>query len=239
MLDNLKRIYSPNFEIKKRKPKSIEFIIIHYTGMKKEKDALERLTNQNSKVSCHYFITYSGEIINLVPDLYTSWHAGRSAWKKKKSLNSKSLGIEISNPGHTFKYAKFKKKQIKSLFILVSQLKKKYKIRNTNILGHSDIAPDRKKDPGEKFPWKLMKKKNMSIWHDLNEDMLKSLRNQKCSNFELFKFFNNLKKIGYQSKSKIKVAKAFQRRFRQEQISGKIDKECLLISNSLIKLNKY
>ena len=239
MLDNLKRIYSPNFDIKKRKPKSIEFIIIHYTGMKKEKDALERLTNQNSKVSCHYFITYSGEIINLVPDLYTSWHAGRSAWKKKKSLNSKSLGIEISNPGHTFKYAKFKKKQIKSLFILVSQLKKKYKIRNTNILGHSDIAPDRKKDPGEKFPWKLMKKKNMSIWHDLNEDMLKSLRNQKCSNFELFKFFNNLKKIGYQSKSKIKVAKAFQRRFRQQQISGKIDKECLLISNSLIKLNKY
>ena len=177
MLDNLKRIYSPNFDIKKRKPKSIEFIILHYTGMKKEKDVLERLTNQNSKVSCHYLITYSGEIINLVPDLYTSWHAGRSAWKKKKSLNSKSLGIEISNPGHTFKYANFKKKQIKSLFILVSQLKKKYKIRNTHILGHSDIAPDRKKDPGEKFPWKLMKKKNMSIWHDLNEVMLKSFRN--------------------------------------------------------------
>ena len=84
MLDNLKRIYSPNFDIKKRKPKSIEFIIIHYTGMKKEKDALKRLTNQNSKVSCHYFITYSGEIINLVPDLYTSWYAGKSAWKKKK-----------------------------------------------------------------------------------------------------------------------------------------------------------
>ena len=239
MLDNLKRIYSPNFDIKKRKPKSIEFIILHYTGMKKEKDALERLTNQNSKVSCHYFITYSGEIINLVPDLYTSWHAGKSAWKKKKSLNSKSLGIEISNPGHTFKYANFKKKQIKSLFLLVSQLKKKYKIRNTHILGHSDIAPDRKKDPGEKFPWKLMKKKNMSVWHDLNEAKLKSLRNQKCNKSELLKFFNNLKKIGYQAKSKIKAAKAFQRRFRQEQISGKIDKECLLISNSLTKSNKY
>ena len=239
MLDNLKRIYSPNFDIRKRKPKSIEFIILHYTGMKEEKDALERLTNQNSKVSCHYFITYSGEIINLVPDLYTSWHAGKSAWKKKKSLNSKSLGIEISNPGHTFKYANFKKKQIKSIFLLVSQLKKKYKIRNTHILGHSDIAPDRKKDPGEKFPWKLMKKKNMSVWHDLNEAKLKSLRNQKCNKSELLKFFNNLKKIGYQAKSKIKAAKAFQRRFRQVQISGKIDKECFLISNSLIKLNKY
>ena len=239
MLDNLKRIYSPNFDIKKRKPKSIEFIILHYTGMKKEKDALERLTNQNSKVSCHYFITYSGEIINLVPDLYTSWHAGRSAWKEKKSLNSKSLGIEISNSGHTFKYENFKKKQIESLFFLVSKLKKKYKISNKHILGHSDIAPDRKKDPGEKFPWKLMKKKNMSVWHDLNEAKLKSLRNQKCNKSELLKFFNNLKKIGYQAKSKIKAAKAFQRRFRQEQISGKIDKECLLISNSLIKLNKY
>ena len=239
MLDNLKRIYSPNFDIKKRKPKSIEFIILHYTGMKKEKDALERLTNQNSKVSCHYFITYSGEIINLVPDLYTSWHAGRSAWKEKKSLNSKSLGIEISNSGHTFKYENFKKKQIESLFFLVSKLKKKYKISNKHILGHSDIAPDRKKDPGEKFPWKLMKKKNMSVWHDLNEAKLKSLRNQKCNKSELLKFFNNLKKIGYQAKSKIKAAKAFQRRFRQAQISGKIDKECFLISNSLIKLNKY
>tara|TARA_B100000214_G_scaffold137909_1_gene98368 strand:+ start:501 stop:1220 length:720 start_codon:yes stop_codon:yes gene_type:complete len=239
MLDNLKRIYSPNFDIRKRKPKSIEFIILHYTGMKKERDALERLTNQNSKVSCHYFITYSGEIINLVPDLYTSWHAGRSAWKEKKSLNSKSLGIEISNSGHTFKYENFKKKQIESLFFLVSKLKKKYKISNKHILGHSDIAPDRKKDPGEKFPWKLMKKKNMSVWHDLNEAKLKSLRNQKCNKSELLKFFNNLKKIGYQAKSKIKAAKAFQRRFRQVQISGKIDKECFLISNSLIKLNKY
>ena len=97
MLDNLKRIYSPNFDIRKRKPKSIEFIILHYTGMKKEKDALERLTNQNSKVSCHYFITYSGEIINLVPDLYISWHAGKSKWRKIKSLNNNSIGIEIAN----------------------------------------------------------------------------------------------------------------------------------------------
>ena len=243
MLDNLKRIYSPNFEIKKRKPKSIEFIIIHYTGMKKEKDALERLTNQNSKVSCHYFITYSGEIINLVPDLYTSWHAGRSAWKKKKSLNSKSLGIEISNPGHTFKYANFKKKQIKSLFLLVSKLKKKYKIRNAHILGHSDIAPDRKKDPGEKFPWKFLSKNNIGYWHDLKSGYLIKKRNIKTSYEEKKEFIKNLFKIGYpqnkkieMKKYKILIAKAFQRRFRQDLVNGIIDKECLLISKNLIKI---
>mgnify|MGYP001371076969 CR=1 FL=1 len=98
MLDNLKRIYSPNFDIKKRKPKSIEFIILHYTGMKKEKDALERLTNQNSKVSCHYFITYSGEIINLVPDLYTAWHAGISSWQNFKFLLEIAVKHKLYTP---------------------------------------------------------------------------------------------------------------------------------------------
>ena len=236
---NTTKNYSLNFDQKKRKSKKIKFLIFHYTGMKNENSAINKLLNKNSKVSCHYFIKKNGQILNLVPDLYIAWHAGVSSWKNYKFLNKNSIGIEINNPGHNFIYKKFSIKQINSLIKLSIFLIKKFKIKNSYILGHSDIAPDRKKDPGEKFPWKLMKKKNMSIWHDLNEVMLKSLRNQKCNNFELFKFFNNLKKIGYQAKSKIKAAKAFQRRFRQEQISGKIDKECLLISNSLIKLNKY
>ena len=234
-----KQTYSLNFDKVERSPKGIVYVIFHYTGMVSEKKAIERLANKSSKVSCHYFIKRDGTIINMVPDKFVAWHAGLSCWKSHKNLNSRSIGIEIQNSGHTNKYEKFSTKQIKSLLSLSKILKKKYNIKSKNFLGHSDIAPNRKKDPGEKFPWKLMKKKNMSIWHDLNEVMLKSLRNQKCTNFELFKFFNNLKKIGYQAKSKIKAAEAFQRRFRQEQISGKIDKECLLISNSLIKLNKY
>ena len=100
MLDNLRRIYSPNFVPQKRDARKIKFIILHYTGMQKEKNAINRLTNINSKVSCHYLITNSGEVINLVPDLYISWHAGKSKWKKIKSLNSSSIGIEISKPGH-------------------------------------------------------------------------------------------------------------------------------------------
>ena len=238
MLDNLRRIYSPNFVPQKRDARKIKFIILHYTGMQKEKNAINRLTNINSKVSCHYLITNSGEVINLVPDLYISWHAGKSKWKKIKSLNSSSLGIEISNPGHQNGYSNYKKKQIKSLISLITILKKKYKIRNNNILGHSDIAPDRKKDPGEKFPWKLMYNKKLSIWHDIDKKKLKRLRGQKCDNLEVHKFINNLKIIGYKSKKNISMIKAFQRRFRPKLISGKIDKECLFISISLIKNNK-
>ena len=239
MLENIRKNYSPNFYIKKRKPGDIEFIIIHYTGMKSEKLALKKLTSLNSNVSCHYLINYSGIIINLVPDLYTSWHAGKSRWGKKKSLNINSIGIEISNPGHENTYNRFKKKQINSLIYLISILKKKYKIKNVNILGHSDIAPDRKKDPGEKFPWKLLYKKKISIWHDIKEKTLRKYRNKTCCEAEIYKFYNNLKKIGYNTKNKIRVIKAFQRRFRQTLISGKIDKECLFISISLVKIFKH
>ena len=239
MLRNLRKIYSPNFEIKKRKKREIKSIILHYTGMKNEKLALKKLTNFDSRVSCHYFITYSGEIINLVPDLYISWHAGKSKWRKIKSLNNNSIGIEIANQGHNIKYENFKKKQIKSILFLVSNLKKKYSIKKSNILGHSDISPDRKKDPGEKFPWKLMHEKKLSIWHNLKNTTLRKSRNKKCTKNEKRKFFQNLRAIGYNSKNKTLLIKAFQRRFRQDLISGEIDKECLFISVSIKKINKY
>ena len=144
--------YSPNFDVKKRRLKEIKFIIYHYTGMKKENQAINHLTNIKSKVSSHYFIKKNGEILTLVPDLYAAWHAGVSSWKKYKSLNKYSIGIEISNPGHKYTYKNFSKKQIKSVLKLSSHLIKKYKIKSNFILGHSDIATDRKKDPSEKFP---------------------------------------------------------------------------------------
>ena len=239
MLKKLRKIYSLNFDVNKRKKRDIKFIILHYTGMKNEKHAISRLISLNSKVSCHYFIKYSGEILTLVPDLYISWHAGKSQWEKKKFLNQNSIGIEISNPGHENNYKDFNIKQINSLILLVSFLKKKYKIKKSNILGHSDIAPDRKKDPGEKFPWKLMYKKKLSIWHHKKESTLSKLRNIKCSKKEEAQFYNNLKRIGYNSKFKINIIKAFQRRFRQKLVDGKIDKECLFISISVSKQNKY
>ena len=235
MLKKLKKIYSPNFDLPKRRSGSIKYLILHYTGMKNEKKALNRLTNPLHKVSCHYLINNSGEIINIVPDLYTAWHAGKSGWKKIKSLNKYSIGIEISNPGHDNKYKQFKKKQIYSLFSLITELKKKYHLKNKNILGHSDIAPDRKKDPGEKFPWELMSKKKLTIWHNITETKLKKIRNKSCNKLEVEKFLINLHKIGYNAKNKTSMIKAFQRRFRQKLINGKVDKECLFISFSLVK----
>ena len=234
--------YSPNFDIKKRRLKEIKFIVFHYTGMKKEKQAINHLTNIKSKVSSHYFIKNNGEILTLVPDLYIAWHSGLSSWKKYKSINKYSIGIEVSNPGHHYSYEKFSKKQIKSILKLSSFLIKKYKIKSNCILGHSDIAPDRKKDPGEKFPWKYLSKNKIGYWHNLNEKKLFKNRNQKINKSDKVKFIKNLYKIGYPKNNfsnKNKYLKlltiAFQRRFRQELVNGIIDQECLFISNNLAK----
>ena len=234
--------YSINFDLKKRRIKEIKFIIFHYTGMKKENQAITQLTNSKSKVSSHYFIKNNGEILTLVPDLYIAWHAGQSYWKKYKSINKYSIGIEISNPGHENSYKQFKKKQIKSILKLSTYLIKKYKIKKNFILGHSDISPDRKKDPGEKFPWKYLSKNKIGYWHNLNEKKLFKKRNKKVDKYDKDKFIKNLYKIGYPKNiffNKDKYLKllttAFQRRFRQELVNGIIDQECLVISKNLIK----
>ena len=238
--------YSPNFDPKKRKTNQIKFLILHYTGMKTEKAAINRLTDIESRVSAHYLIKQNGEIITLVPDLYTAWHAGKSVWKNYSSLNKDSIGIEIVNPGHDINYKKFSKIQLAALVRLSKFLIKKYRINSKNILGHSDIAPERKKDPGEKFPWKLLSKKKIGYWHNLNQNELIKNRNLKTSSKEKNLFLTNLFKIGYQKKflynsnfNRISfdqiISKAFQRRFRPEIINGKIDHECLLISQNLVK----
>ena len=179
-----------------------------------------------------------------MPDSYIAWHAGKSSWKNYKSLNQNSIGIEITNPGHKHGYKNFTKKQIIALLKLSKFLIKKYKVGPKNILGHSDIAVLRKKDPGEKFPWEYLSKNKIGIWHTLNKQDLIKNRKLKISKIEENIFFNNLFKIGYskqylKDKDKNKylreLTKNFQRRFRQELVNGKIDQECLLISKSLIK----
>ncbi len=237
--------YSPNFDPNKRLKKKIRFLIFHYTGMKKENSAINRLTNIQSEVGAHYFIKKNGEIIQMIPTLYTAWHAGVSQWKNYKSLNYNSIGIEISNVGHKHGYKTFTKKQINSIKRLSLFLIKKYKINKRFILGHSDISLERKKDPGEKFPWRDLAKKNIGIWHSEKKNRLVKLRKKIINNKENIKFLKNLKKIGYQSKKiivneekkfKKLLITAFQRRFRPELVNGIVDKECLLISQNLIKI---
>ena len=236
--------YSPNFNPKKRISKKITFIIFHYTGMKSESEAINRLTKIQSEVSCHYLIKNDGDIVTLVAEIYEAWHAGVSSWKNYKSLNKNSIGIEITNPGHKFGYKRFSKKQIYSLLKLSKDLIKKYKISPKNILGHSDIAPERKKDPGEKFPWEYLSKNKVGLWQTLKREELIKNRKFKINKLDESLFFENLFKIGYSKKTPKNLdkgsylrslAKAFQRRFRQDLIDGKIDKECLLISKNLLK----
>jgi len=238
--------YSPNFDKKKRDSKKIRFLIFHYTGMKKESEAISRLTDIKSEVSSHYLIKNNGQIITLVPELYIAWHSGVSFWKNHQSLNKNSIGIEISNPGHNFRYKNFSKKQINSILLLSKYLIKKYKIKPQNILGHSDIAPNRKKDPGEKFPWEYLSKQKVGFWHKLDKKKLVKFRNLKINISKEKLFYKNILKIGYSEKnfknSKISkvyyakiLTKAFQRRFRPELINGKIDLECLFISQNLAK----
>ena len=210
--------------------------------MKKESEAISRLTNIQSEVSCHYLIKKRGEIITMVPESYIAWHAGKSSWGTYKSINKNSIGIEITNPGHQFNYKKFSKKQIISLIKISKFLIKKYKINSKNILGHSDIAPERKKDPGEKFPWKYLSKNRVGLWHTVKKQELIKNRKIKTTKVEKDFFFNNLFKIGYpknfsEDLNKEKylkcIIKAFQRRFRQNLVDGKIDQECLLVSQNL------
>jgi len=234
--------YSPNFNFPKRSKKKIKFIILHYTGMSNESLAIKRLCDPKANVSSHYFIKKNGNILQLVPDLYEAWHAGKSSWKKNNYLNKTSIGIEIHNSGHDYIYENFSAKQINSLKKLLRKLVEIYKIDKKNILGHSDIAPNRKKDPGEKFPWKDLSKIKLAKWYNLNEKKIRKLRLIKLTYNEENKFLKNLLKIGYnlsrssklRSEKKL-IFKAFQRRFRQSLINGKSDQECLLISKNLIK----
>ena len=242
MIGKITLNYSPNFTTKKRIKKNIKYLVFHYTGMSSESKAINRLINASSKVSCHYFIKRNGQIILMIPELFEAWHAGKSNWKNDISLNKNSIGIEISNNGHNFGYESFSKSQIYSLIKLSKYLIKKYNIKIQNILGHSDIAFERKKDPGEKFPWKHLANEKIGIWHKIEEKKLMKYRKKKLSNIEMFTFIKYLNKIGYFTKSlnnnkKLRLFKSFQRRFRQKLINGKIDRECFIIAKKLSKLS--
>ena len=233
--------YSPNHNKKKRPFNSIKVIVIHYTGMQSERESMLRLSNPKSKVSSHFVISRNGKIYRMIQDNQIAWHAGKSCWGKYKNLNKNSIGIELVNNGHQFGYTSFKKKQLLSLIKICKNLIKKYKIKRRNIIGHSDIAPLRKIDPGEKFPWKKLAIKNIGIWHSYQPNLLRKYRRIKIfTKQDKAKFAKNLNNIGYCFPAKkkaffIKILKAFQRHYRKELINGHLDKECLIIAENLSK----
>ena len=227
--------FSPNFSSKTRPRRYIKFIIIHYTGMQSEIESIKRLKDSNSKVSCHYLITRKGKIIQMVKDTNIAWHAGKSKWKKFINLNTNSIGIELVNKGHKFGYQNFSEKQIKSLIKLCKNLKTKYAVKKENFLGHSDIAPLRKIDPGEKFPWKKLNTYNLGKWHKETKRNFKEISKKKETIF-----FNNLKKLGYRyfsvhkrSNKDKRIVRSFQQHFSPKNVTGIIDQKTLKISHFL------
>ena len=228
-------LYSPNFDKKKRSKNLIKILVIHYTGMQSERESIKRLCNKKSKVSCHFLINENGKIYRLVKDQQIAWHAGKSCWGRYKNLNKNSIGIELVNKGHDFGYEKFSNSQITNLINLCQNLKKKYKVKNSNILGHSDVAPMRKKDPGEKFPWKRLKDRKIGVWYR-KIPVKKIIEKDRMEQM----FFKNLYKIGYRyfdankrSKKDIFIIKSFQRRFLPKNVTGIIDQKTYKISHFL------
>ena len=151
--------------------------------MQSEIESINRLKNPKSKVSCHYLINRKGKIIQMVKDKNIAWHAGKSRWKNFVNLNKNSLGIELVNKGHQFGYQNFTNQQIKSLISLCKILKKKFAIKKENFLGHSDIAPLRKIDPGEKFPWKKLSKHNFGKWYKEKKNYIKIKKKKEIESF--------------------------------------------------------
>ena len=232
---------SPNFSKRSRKDIDIKIIVIHYTGMQSKIESIKRLSSPKHKVSCHYLIDRKGQIIKMVEENKIAWHAGKSKWKNFSNINKNSIGIELVNKGHEFGYENFTNSQINNLIKLCLYLKKKFKVKNSNILGHSDIAPLRKKDPGEKFPWQKLKKNQLGLWYKVFKFRDKEMNVKKINKI----FFRKLHKIGYRyfnlkkkTKNDIFVIKAFQRRFIPKKVSGLIDQKTFIISQFLANASK-
>jgi N-acetylmuramoyl-L-alanine amidase len=152
---------SPNFDARKSPP---DMIVLHYTGMQTGEAALARLRDPEAKVSSHYLVEEDGRVFRLVPEERRAWHAGVSSWKGQTDINARSIGIEIVNPGHEFGYRAFPEAQVAAVIALVAEIRGRWKVEDGYIVGHSDVAPDRKEDPGELFPWKRLAEAGHGLW---------------------------------------------------------------------------
>ena len=152
---------SPNFDARVRPP---DMIVLHYTGMPTGDAALAKMCDAQAKVSAHYMVEEDGRIFSLVPEERRAWHAGKSFWKGETDINAASIGIEIVNPGHEFGYRAFPDVQVAALIDLIADVRSRWTIPDARILGHADVAPARKEDPGELFPWKQLAEAGHGLW---------------------------------------------------------------------------
>jgi N-acetylmuramoyl-L-alanine amidase len=214
---------SPNFN---ERQLPVSMVVLHYTGMESAEAALARLTDPAAEVSAHYLIDEDGAVHRLVAEDKRAWHAGQSHWRGITDINSASIGIELVNPGHEFGYREFTPTQIEALIPLLAEIKDRYGITRGNIVGHSDIAPTRKQDPGELFPWAQLARLRLAL--------PRPTRNLMDPLWSDAGFLLALERFGYEVTDKLAAVVAFQRRFRPELIDGEIDGECRCLLLALL-----
>ncbi|QEH78506.1 N-acetylmuramoyl-L-alanine amidase [Sphingomonas sp. C8-2] len=218
VMDEIIDCPSPNHD---ERTLPITMLVLHYTGMADAASAVARLTDPEAKVSSHYLVAEDGQVMRLVPELRRAWHAGQSSWRGITDVNSASIGIEIVNPGHELGYRPFPKPQMDALIPLISDITSRYPIEPANVVGHSDVAPRRKQDPGELFDWELLGKLGLALRrprHGLADP-----------HWTPGGFLLALERFGYDVADGPAAVTAFQRRFRPEKIDGIADGECRAI----------
>lgn len=194
--------------------------------MQNAEEAIARLRDPEAKVSCHYLIAEDGTILRMVAEDKRAWHAGRSHWRGVTDVNSASIGIEIVNPGHEWGYRPFPDEQIGALIPLLAEIKERHQVTRGNIVGHSDIAPARKKDPGELFPWGKLARLRLAL--------PRPTKNLMDPGWTDGGFMLALERFGYEVIDQQAAVIAFQRRFRPELVDGIIDAECRMILLALL-----
>lgn len=209
-----RQVPSPNFGPREL---PVTMIVLHYTGMQSAAEALERLCSAEAGVSAHYLIDEDGTVTQMVAEEHRAWHAGKSYWRGITDVNSASVGIELVNPGHEFGYRDFPEAQIEALLPLLSDIKKRHGVSRSNVVGHSDVAPARKTDPGERFPWERLARHKLAIPAP-RITMPLVFDNDGA-------FFLALERFGYDITDGRAAVRAFERRWRPERITGEIDGE--------------
>lgn len=206
---------SPNFD---ERVLPITMVVLHYTGMPDAASAIARLSDPEAKVSAHYVVAEDGQVVRMVDESKRAWHAGKSFWRGVTDVNSASVGIEIVNPGHEFGYRPFPIAQIDAVIGLLHEVTLRYRITRGNVVGHSDIAPARKDDPGELFPWDRLARLRLAL-----PSPTKNLMDPHWTDAG---FLLALERFGYDVTDPLAAVRAFQRRFRPGTIDGIIDGEC-------------
>jgi N-acetylmuramoyl-L-alanine amidase len=214
---------SPNWD---ERALPVSMAVLHYTEMEREA-ALQRLTDPEAKVSAHYFISEEGEVVRLVDEAKRAWHAGRSYWRGHRDVNSASIGIELDHPGHALGYRAFAEAQIEALVPLLHAIVRRHDIPRANVVGHSDVAPARKTDPGELFPWDRLAEYHLCLPRPSKLELGDPFDNDGA-------FYLALERFGYDITDGRKAVEAFQRRWRPARIDGMIDGEVRAILFQLL-----